>query len=303
MEHLWIWLTVAACALQTLRTAAQKAAHEHLSLAAATYVRSFVGLPIMLVWLGLVAAIGGGPLPRPTWAFSGFAVLAAATQMTGTMMLLRLYTRANFAAANQLAKSDIVFTTLISTLVFGAAMPGLGWIALALVILGVLLIMAAQSPSTARSILRSGWSAPAVRGGFGVGALFGVCNVAVQQTSLALDGGGVIARAAVAVVAVNALQVAFLAPWLAHREPGTYGRLARSPKLVALVGVASALGSIAWFAAFALTNPAYVRAVGQVEVVFSVLASAYWFRERIGTAEWIGIALTLVGGAMFRVVG
>lgn len=302
MEHLWIWLTIAASALQTLRTAGQKAAHAHLSLAAATYVRSFVGLPVLLAWLLLVTTVGGAEPPKPTIAFAAFAALAAVTQMAGTIVLLRLYREANFAAANQLAKSDIVFTSLISTLVFGQAMPVLGWLALGVTILGVALIMAVQNPATAEGILTQGLASPAVRGGLAVGAVFGLCNIAVQQTSLALEGGSLIARAAVSVVAVNGLQVAMMAPWLAQKEPGTYASLARSWRLAGFIGVTSAVGSIAWFAAFALTNPAYVRAVGQVEVVFSVLASAFWFRERVKPGEWAGIALTLLGGAMFRLV-
>ena len=302
MDHLWIWLTVFASALQTVRTAGQKAAQAHLSLAAATYVRSFVGLPVLLAWLAFVTTIGGAHLPKPTFAFAAFATLAALTQMAGTLVLLRLYRQANFAAANQLAKSDIVFTSLLATFAFAQPMPSMGWLALAVTIAGVALIMAAQSPATTEGIMEKGLSSPAVRGGLAVGAIFGLCNVAVQQTSLALDGGSLIARAAVSVVAVNVLQVAMMAPWLARKEPGTYASLARQWRLAAFVGITSACGSIAWFAAFALTNPAYVRAVGQVEVVFSVLASAYWFRERIRPAEWAGIALTLLGGAMFRLV-
>jgi uncharacterized membrane protein len=36
---------------------------------------------------------------------------------------------------------------------------------------------------------------------------------------------------------------------------------------------------------------AYVRALGQIELIFTIAASALFFRERIKRAEYIGVAL------------
>lgn len=47
--------------------------------------------------------------------------------------------------------------------------------------------------------------------------------------------------------------------------------------------------------AFTLQNVAYVRALGQVELVFSLLMSTLVFRERSRRAELAGIALMIVG--------
>ena len=66
------------------------------------------------------------------------------------------------------------------------------------------------------------------------------------------------------------------------------------------IGATSAVGSICWFTAFALQNASYVRAVGQIEVVFTLLASAIYYRERISALEYAGIALTVVGVLLFR---
>ena len=41
-------------------------------------------------------------------------------------------------------------------------------------------------------------------------------------------------------------------------------------RLSAFIGLTSAVGSIGWFTAFALQNASYVRAVGQIEVVFTL---------------------------------
>lgn len=68
------------------------------------------------------------------------------------------------------------------------------------------------------------------------------------------------------------------------------------------IGLTSALGSIAWFSAFALQNASYVRAVGQVEVVFTLAISRLYFQERITALELAGIAVTVAGVLMFRLV-
>jgi drug/metabolite transporter (DMT)-like permease len=60
------------------------------------------------------------------------------------------------------------------------------------------------------------------------------------------------------------------------------------------VGVLGMLGSLGWFVAFALMNAAYVRALGQVELIFSAAASVLIFRERITRREVLGMALLLL---------
>ena len=44
-----------------------------------------------------------------------------------------------------------------------------------------------------------------------------------------------------------------------------------------------------------LENAAYVRAVGQIELVFTFIASYFFFRERSTVLELTGIVLVVVG--------
>ena len=46
-----------------------------------------------------------------------------------------------------------------------------------------------------------------------------------------------------------------------------------------------------WFIAFALASVAEVRAVGQVELIFSILVSMLFFKEKINKTEFFGIIL------------
>ena len=49
-----------------------------------------------------------------------------------------------------------------------------------------------------------------------------------------------------------------------------------------------------WFTAFTLQNAAYVRAVGQIELIFTFIASVFFFKETISRSEITGILLILV---------
>lgn len=302
---LWIWLTIFAALMQSVRTAAQKRLAERMSLWAATYVRALVGLPVMLAWLAGLLWWTGEPPPRPNAAFLVLCLVTAVTQNLGTALLLSLFRLKSFAAANQLAKSDVILTALLG-LPLGQWITPAGWVAILLAMAGVAVISSARGAGDAglgtmswREIAR----APVLRIGLGVGLMFAICNLALREATLSLETGSVLARAGVTVVVSTLLQVLLLGAWLGRREPGALGAILGHARLSAFVGVTSAVGSICWFAAFASTNAGYVRAVGQIEVVFSVLLSLVYFRERLTARDWLGIALTVAGILVLRLAG
>ena len=57
------------------------------------------------------------------------------------------------------------------------------------------------------------------------------------------------------------------------------------------------LGSVGWFTAMTLQNAAIVRAVGQVELIFTFLTSVLIFKEKINRYEVLG-TLLIVGGIL-----
>jgi drug/metabolite transporter (DMT)-like permease len=68
------------------------------------------------------------------------------------------------------------------------------------------------------------------------------------------------------------------------------------------VGALSACGSACWFTGFALAPVALVRAVGQVEILFTLLFSRFYLGERPTRGE-IGGALVLVLGVVLVLIG
>ncbi len=307
MTHAWIWLSILAAFLQTLRTAAQRQLSGTLSTLTTTYVRALLGLPPMLVYLGLVLKQDSGPAPHPNLAFLGWSLATALTQNAGTAVLLSLYRVSNFAVANQLARTDLVFTAIIGVLAFSENISGMGWLAIAVTLAGALMLSGPRGGGQEISKLAPTWRAilmtKPVRFGLIIGFLFGVCNLTLREASLSLGEASPFARAAVTVATVTAMQTVTLGAWLHVKERGFLAGIVKHWRISALIGLTSAVGSICWFTAFSLTNASYVRAVGQIEAVFGLIASIYYFRERITQRDLLGIALTLAGVVMFRVWG
>jgi hypothetical protein len=76
------------------------------------------------------------------------------------------------------------------------------------------------------------------------------------------------------------VQTVTLGAWLAVRERGEIGRVLAAWRVAGLTGLTSMLGSMGWFTAFALQTAAYVKALGQVELVFTFLFSVFWLKEK-----------------------
>ena len=93
-----------------------------------------------------------------------------------------------------------------------------------------------------------------------------------------------------------------MALWIRLREPGELTRVIRRWRVASLVGACGMIGSAGWFTAMTLENAAYVRALGQVELVFTFIASWYFFRERSTGLELTGILL-IVAGILILLLG
>ncbi|WP_226826186.1 MULTISPECIES: EamA family transporter [Acidithiobacillus] len=61
------------------------------------------------------------------------------------------------------------------------------------------------------------------------------------------------------------------------------------------VGILSALGSWAWFSAFALTQVALVRGLGQIDTLLVFLFGHHVLKERFGRVEIIATLLIVIG--------
>ncbi|WP_163849371.1 DMT family transporter [Pseudooceanicola aestuarii] len=291
----WIAFTLAAVVFQTARFMLQKTlARAALSAAGATFARFVFSAP--LVWVALWALAPGLPQLGPE--FWIYAMAGGAAQILATVLVVLLFKSRNFAVGVTLKKTEVLMAVLVGLLVLGEGVSPSALTAILLGLGGVLLL--ADPPQ-----LNNGWRGwtrnRAAVYGIGSGVLFAISGVTYRGASLLVTGEGWY-RALVTLTAVVTVQMITMILWLALREPGQITRVFRAWRIAGWVGLASLAGSFCWFSAFTLQNAAYVNAVGQAEVVLSLLAGALFFRERITRREGTGIALITVSVLVLIVV-
>ena len=297
MELIWVPIALLAGLMQALRTAAQKSLNARLSTWMTTYVRSLRGLPVLLVHLWVVCLSTGLGVPELHWEYAFHCASAAICQVLGTFLLIRLFTLSNFAVGTMLTKTDVMQAAIIGSVFFSETITPLGWLAIVLTVAGVTLL----SVRRAGSLISQGVSAGATMTGLASAFFFCLSYLFLREASLSLADGPAIWRGAWSVVMVTSIQVAGLGVWLAlhPRERAEFAKLGQVIRPSLFIGVTSAIGSIGWFTAMAMQNASYVKAVGQVEVIFTVLISTLWFRERITLPQYAGIATLVVAVLLF----
>jgi drug/metabolite transporter (DMT)-like permease len=314
MQHLWIVLAAAGAFFQAIRTAGQRDLNKHLSTMATTYVRSLFGLPLLAIYLAVVMVATGDGLPAFGAAFLTYTFAGAMAQVIATALLIRMFTLRNFGVGTMLTKIDVVITAILGALFFSESPSLMGAVALGVITAGVLLMslertqrvgaLAAAAPGNigAHNHARGLLADKSLVVALACAVTFSIAFLTYREAALAIGPGSFLWRGAWTVLLAILMQTVVVGLWLAWREPGLTARLQPHLRLSAFIGVTSAVGSICWFTAFALQSASYVRAVGQVEVVFTLVISAFYYRERISVLELSGIALTVAGVLLFRLV-
>jgi len=186
--------------------------------------------------------------------------------------------------------AEAVQAAIIGFVLLGDKVAASGIIAIIVSVIGVILMSVNISDLSLRGV----FSRPTLLG-LGSGMLLGISGVTYRGASLSLDGGDFLMRAALTLAAVTVFQTIVMSIYLKWREPGEIGRVISGWRITSLVGLTGMLGSLGWFAAMTLQNAAYVKAVGQIELVFAIAASYFFFKERPSLRDIAGIILIVLG--------
>lgn len=286
---LWILVTFAAAVFQTVRFMLQKVlATSTLSVAGATFSRFIYSAPFIAVLLATYLWGTGGTVPTLSARFWGFGLLGGATQILATVCVVALFKQRNFAVGITLKKTEVIQTVLVGVLLLGETVSWMGLGAIALGLVGLLLL---SGGTETRGFHWRDLNNRAAGLGIASGVLFAFSAVSYRGASLTLLSDDPLLRAGVTLMAVVAMQTALMVVWLWLRQPGEIARVWAARRVAIWIGLTSMGGSLCWFIAFTLQNAAYVKALGQVELILSVLASTLFFRERISAREAIGMAV------------
>lgn len=288
----WIPVSIAAAAFQTVRFMLQKILSSvTLSPGGATFARFAYSAPFILGGLAIYLMLSGQALPVLGGKFWVFATIGGTSQILATVCVVALFKQRNFAVGITFKKTEVIQTAIVGLLVLGDTVSLWGWVAILIGLSAVLVLSKAPNATGAW------WQHLTNRAallGLGSGVLFAFSAVSYRGASLQLSELEPVFRAGVTLAAVVSLQTVFMVIWLALREPGEIARVWAARRVAVWVGLTSLGGSFCWFWAFTLQNAAYVKAVGQIELLLSLLASVLFFKEKVTSRELLGMGLLIL---------
>lgn len=281
---LWIWLSLGAAAAQSLRFALQKVlAAGALTPLAATWARFLYSAPLVILLVALYGKTRGYEMPALTPAFWLYALGGGVTQVLATVATVALFKRRAFAVGITFKKTEVMLTALAGVVILGDWISAAGAAAIGAGFIGVLLL--SNPPEGGSPFNRSAAL------GVASGVFFALSATGYRGATLALGGSDPLFVAGVTLAAVTTTQALGVGLWLAAFDRAQVVATLAAWRTSSLVGLFSLIGSWGWFAAFSLEAAAYVFAVGQVELIFSLAIGAIWFGERIARREVAGMAL------------
>lgn len=282
---LWIVATLFAASVQALRFLLQKRlAVSGLSPAAATFAR-FVYAPAV-IGAALAAWTLGTQTPLPVVGdgFWPYALAGGISQILATMCVVALFAYRNFAVGIAFSKVTVLLTVAAGFIVLGETVTWLDLLAMFVGLIGVLILSVPAG---------GGWQV-LNRGsllGLASGVFFSISAVGYRGASLLVESDLPVLRAAMTLGLVTLAQAVMLGAWLAWRDRAGLVAVFTRWRATTLVGITSMAGSLGWFTAYTLQTAAYVNAVGQVELILSMLISWLVLGERFSRRELVAIAL------------
>lgn len=290
----WIVFTVMAALMQAWRNAFQKQLSSSVDAYGVTLARFIGATPLAALYLILlyyfqpvVQSVAFSSFGQRFWLYIGILALS---QILATMLMVKLFQQKNYAIAVGLAKSEAILAAIIGAAVLGVQLSWLGWLGVLIGAAAVFLL------SGARAMATLSW--PTLCTGLASGLCFAIASLMVRQASLELSQLPFLHRAGWVLLCAITLQNLLLLVWLAFKSPQTLTAMRQRKGLTARVSAASFLGSLGWFSAMSLQSVPLVKTLGQIEVLFTLMISLYFFKEKLVKTDHAGLWLVMLGAVL-----
>ncbi|MGU9952264.1 MAG: hypothetical protein ACNYPH_08240 [Gammaproteobacteria bacterium WSBS_2016_MAG_OTU1] len=271
MEY-WIPITLFAALMQIVRTGWQKSLTTQLNDYTIAWLRFVFALPLTIPYLLLLQSFGLS-LPTPDGTFLLYAAAAGVTQIIATVMLVQLFSRRNFAVCTAFAKTEAAQIALFGLLIFDAPLSMVGVVGVALGTAGILLM-----------IPRNGdWQTSCI--GVSIGGFFALTAWFIKEAVLHLEGANLLAAAALTLTAMLFIQTILLGAFLLLSKKLSLKNIWQVRWRALGIGVFGFLGTVGWASAFALTHPAFVKTLAQIELPLAYILGRTAFAEKPSKSE------------------
>ncbi|AJY47340.1 DMT family transporter [Martelella endophytica] len=296
--ELWIGITFAAAFLQNMRSMLQKYLKGRMGTLGSTFTRFGFGLPFAALYFGILAAGFERPVPAANGEFAIWAAIGAAGQIAATFLLVYLFSFRNFAVGTAYSRTEPAQAAILAFLFFGATISFAAVAAILISIAGVILISLSRNEVGLKRLIL-GLTTRTALIGIASGTLFALSAISYRQASLSLapslPAPDSVMQAAFTLLIVIFMQTVAMTAWMLAFDRGELVKVARAWRPALVVGFVGATASFGWFTAMTLQQASIVKAVGQVEMLFTFATAVLVFKERMTGAEVIGCVLVVCG--------
>lgn len=287
----WILFTLMAAFMQAWRNAFQKQLSTTVDVYGVTLARFIFALPFAIAYLSWIEwqspVIYSVDFSSRYWLYVGIAALS---QILATVLMVQLFKQRNYAIGVGLAKSEAILAAIIAVVLLHDHLTILGWLGVALGAYAVFLLSKGSADSNV--------SLKTFSIGMGCGLSFAITSLLVREASLQITNLPVLHRAAWVLLSVIAIQFSVMMLYLGLLRRATLVAMWQRIGLTFKVSCCSFLASLGWFSAMSMQSVAIVKTLGQIEVLFSLLISAYFFHEKLAMKDRMGIVLVVIAAIL-----
>ncbi len=291
MPMSWILFTLMAAFMQAWRNAFQKQLSSTVDVWGVTLARFLFGFPLAFAyieWLYHVQPVTSSVHFTPKYWM--YILIAGVSQILATVLMVQLFKQKNFAIGVGLAKSEAILAAIIGVVFLSDHLSFLAWIGVLIGGYAVFLLSKGNQVT--------GLSSKTLMIGIGSGLSFAITSLLVREASLELNNLPFMHRASWVLVSVIGFQCITMLLYLSLFSRKTLVAMWQRIGLTLKVSICSFMASLGWFTAMSMVSVPVVKTLGQIEILFSLLISAYFFKEKLARAEHWGLALVVIAAML-----
>ena len=291
MFEIWIPITIFAAFSQNLRSIYQKKLQKNISNISSTYTRFLFGLPFVFIYFLFLYNYSNTTflVSNINLQFIFYCLIGGISQIIATFLLLKIFMTNNFSVATAYSKTEPIQAAFFGFILLSDPISFIGFIGILIGLIGIMIT------SIKKVNLSINFFNLSVFYGLLSGSLFGLAAVLFRGASHSLFSIDYILTSSFTLLIAIGIQTLILTIYILIKDIKQFYLLYLNWKDGLIVGFFGAFASICWFYAMSVQNVAYVRALGQIELIFTILASIFYFKEKIIKTEILGILITLTG--------
>ncbi len=288
----WIIFTVFGAFFQNLRSTLQKKLNKDLSLIASSYVRFVFALPFATILFfvyfknfQIISVI----LSHSNFIL--FTFFGSVFQILFTFSLLYLFRFSNFVVGTSLSKTEVIQVAIFEYIILNDKLNSSGVIGIVIATTGVIIMTIKDVNFFVKNLFSK-----TTLIGLITGLFLGLSVVCFRAAALSLENISSNFEKALSTLFFGLLiQTFIITVYLVIFEKSEFKKLYNNKFECCMAGLSGFLATLSWFYAFTLIQSSFVRAVGQIEILFSFASSKYLFKEKLTKIELFGILIFISG--------